>query len=250
LDCHLLAEPLERILPLQFLELDGRILVKELIDTEVTSTDSDLNVVLLDLDSDALSSELVDTLTLSHEHDLELGPLGVVVDELSQLLVDGVFLHGDVDGNSLLQINDILLESFNFNFSFLQLLQQLQRRFVGLVNLLFKLKDVLRGVVHLLLDALLLITHLLEVSDGGSQLLLDIFLLLDDFSLGEDGALVLEDLLSLLLNLNVLLIRLVLALLSEGFELLLELGELCVFLLAHLFLLLGQLSSYLLLLKT
>lgn len=61
-----------------------------------------------------LGTELVDTIGLTHEHDLELLSIRVVVDVLGETLVNLVVLHGDVDSNTSLQVNDVLLEHINF----------------------------------------------------------------------------------------------------------------------------------------
>ena len=79
--------------------------------------------MVFDLDCYSLGSELVDSLRLTHEHDLEFRSLWVVVDELGQLLVSKVFLHWNVNSDSLLQVNDVLLESLNLDFSVFKLLE-------------------------------------------------------------------------------------------------------------------------------
>ena len=109
LDDDLLTESLDRVLSLQLLKLDGSVLIEELIDRKISSTNSKLDMVLFNLGGDSLGTKSVDTLGLSHEHDLELGSLGVVVDVLSKLPVDRITLDWDVNGNSLLEIDDVLL---------------------------------------------------------------------------------------------------------------------------------------------
>jgi len=102
LNCNFLGEPLDRVSPLELLKLNRSILVKELIDREVSTSNSDFDTLLLNLDGDSLGTELVNAFSLSHEHDLELGPLRVVVDELSQLLIDLVVSDWNVNSYSLL----------------------------------------------------------------------------------------------------------------------------------------------------
>ena len=58
----------------------------------------------------------------------------------------------DVDSNSLLKIHDVLLECSNLNFGVLELLKEFQADFVGLVNLLFHVDDVVGGLFQLLLE--------------------------------------------------------------------------------------------------
>jgi hypothetical protein len=66
----MLVETLQRVFALQFLELDGCVLVQELVDREVSATDTDVDLVFLDLDGDALGTELVDAVALPHESSL------------------------------------------------------------------------------------------------------------------------------------------------------------------------------------
>jgi len=110
LDSDLLRELLERVVSGDLLEFDWGVLVDELVDGHVTSTDTNLDLVLDDLDLDALCSEPVDAGALTHEHDLELGSVRVVVDELSDLHVDGIVTDGYVDGEASLQLDDVGLE--------------------------------------------------------------------------------------------------------------------------------------------
>ena len=98
----------ERVLALENLELGWSVLIKELVDREETTADTDLNLVLNTLNHDALGAELVDTFAFSHEHDLELLPVWIVVNVLGKLFVDSVVLDGDVDRDARLQIDNVL----------------------------------------------------------------------------------------------------------------------------------------------
>jgi hypothetical protein len=80
-----------------------------------------VNLILVDSDVDSLGTELIDSFTFSHEHDLQSGSLWVVVNVLSELLIDEVILDRDVYGDSLLELDNVLLECFDFGFSILQL---------------------------------------------------------------------------------------------------------------------------------
>ena len=131
-------------------------MIEELVKGKVTSTNSDFDIVLFDLDGNSLGTELVNTFRLAHEHDLELRSLGVVVNEFSKLSVDWVFLHWNVNSDSLLEVNDVLLKRINLDLGILQLLQELQRSLVSLVDLLFKFENVVGRIVKLSLEALLL----------------------------------------------------------------------------------------------
>jgi len=120
-----LAESSEGVLTGKLLELNGGVLVKELIDGEVTSTNTDVDLVLVNSDGDSLGTELVNTVGLSHEHDLQLLSVGEVVDVLGKSDVNGVSLDWDVDGDAGLQVNDVLLQGVNLELSGLKALEEL-----------------------------------------------------------------------------------------------------------------------------
>ena len=106
--CHLVREALQRVLPLQLLQLRWCVLVEELIDGEEATADTDVDLVLVYFDADALASELVDAFTLTHEHDLQLLSVWVVVDVLSHSFVNLVLLHWDVYRDTRLQIDNVV----------------------------------------------------------------------------------------------------------------------------------------------
>ena len=155
LDGHFLTEALQGVPSLQFFELDGGVLIQELVDGEVPTADLDLDLVSFDLDHDSARAKLVDALRLPHEHNLELLAIGVVVDVLSQLLVRGAVLDRDVDCNAGLKVNDVRFECFNFNLSVAQIRQKFKRGFIRLVNFIFKLGHVIRGMHHVALQSAL-----------------------------------------------------------------------------------------------
>jgi hypothetical protein len=108
LDSNFLTESLKRIFSLQFLKFNRSILIQKFINRKVTSTNSDLDVLIFDLDSNSLGSKLINTIRLSHEHNLQLGSLRIIVDKLSQFLVGLIVLHRDIHCDSLLEINNVL----------------------------------------------------------------------------------------------------------------------------------------------
>ena len=59
LHCDTLGHALHRVLALKFVELVRRVLIQELIDGKVTTTDLDEDLSTLDLDTDALLTEVV-----------------------------------------------------------------------------------------------------------------------------------------------------------------------------------------------
>ena len=101
------------VLSLKLLQLSWRVLVKELIQRQEATSDTDLDLILDALNHDALGTELVDSLRLTHEHDLELLPVWVVVDVLSQLLVDHIVFDRDVNSDTRFKVDDILAQLLN-----------------------------------------------------------------------------------------------------------------------------------------
>ena len=159
MNCHLLAPSLKWILSLQLLEFDWGILIKELINGEVTSTNTDVDLVFVNSDSDSLGSELVDTIGLSHEHDLQLLSVGEVVDVLSKSNINSVSLNWDVDGDAGLQVDDVLLEGVNLELSRLKAFEELNLDLADLEVLPFKLLDVEGAADEFFLQVIFLIEH-------------------------------------------------------------------------------------------
>ena len=146
---YLLCESLHRIIAFQLLELHRRVLVQELVNRKVTAADPNADPVLVDLDVDTLATELVNTLGLAHKHDLKLLAVRVIVDVLSDFLVNLVALDWDVDGDTRLQVNDIVAKNFNLLvgllaplFGLLQLGQQVKTLLLRAIEQLLQLQDV------------------------------------------------------------------------------------------------------------
>ena len=99
-------------------------MIQEFIYREVTTSYSDVDLVLVHSHSHPLSAELIHAFGLAHEHDLKLGAFGVVIDEFCQSLVNNIILDWDVDCYPLFQLNDVVLEGFYLNFSVFQLTEQ------------------------------------------------------------------------------------------------------------------------------
>jgi len=112
---HSFVVAFERVIASVFLELNRSVLIKELIDGQVTATNSDVDLVLVHTDGDTLGTELVDTVTLTHEHNLQLLSVREVVDVLSETLVDAISLDGDVDSNTRLEVNNVLLQGLDLH---------------------------------------------------------------------------------------------------------------------------------------
>ena len=117
----LLGELLERVLALELLEFNGRVLIQELVDGEVAATNPNVDPVLVNLHVDLLGSELVDALRLTHEHDLQLAALRVVVDVLREKFVCTVIFDGDIDRDPGLEVDDVGFERLDLIFTFAEL---------------------------------------------------------------------------------------------------------------------------------
>jgi hypothetical protein len=181
-------------------------LIQELIKGKISSSNSDLDIVLFNLDSNSLGTKLVNTFRLSHEHDLEFGSFRVVVDELGELSVNGIILDWDVNSNSLFQVNDVLLKSFNFNLSILELFQKLKRSLVGLVHFFLQGNDIVGGLVKIVLNLLLLLDERGIVLLASNKLGLNISFVGDDLFQLDDGSLLAQNLSGQLLDLDLLLV--------------------------------------------
>jgi len=107
------------VLSLELLQLTGRVLIKELINTQEPTTNSDIDLVLVNTHVDLLGPELIDTLTFTQEHNLELSALWVIVDVLGKLLVDAIVLNGDVHCNPRLEVYDVRFQGVNLGFTIL-----------------------------------------------------------------------------------------------------------------------------------
>ena len=144
---HLLAEPLQRVLPLELLKLCGSVLIEELVDAEVPTAHTNVDAAMVNLDVDSLGSELVDALALTHEHDLELGPLRVVVNVLGEALVNRVVLDRDVNGNPALEVDDVSLQSVDLLLGVPQPFEQVKASVIRHQDFAFQLCDVLAGTL-------------------------------------------------------------------------------------------------------
>ena len=83
-------------------------LIKELIDAKISSSDPDLDLVLLNAHIDSFRAKGVSSITLTHEHNLQLVSVWVVIDELSHLVVDLITLDWHIDSNSCLKIDNVV----------------------------------------------------------------------------------------------------------------------------------------------
>jgi len=108
------------------LDLGWSVLVEELVDREVPTTDTHLDLASLHLHIDALGPKGVNTNRLSHEHDLKLLTVGVVVDVLSDFHVEWVVANGNVNGDSCLHLKDVRLQASDLLFIDSDLFQQVK----------------------------------------------------------------------------------------------------------------------------
>ena len=151
------TESFEGIFALQLFKLHGSILVEELIDGEVSTADTDVDLILHDSNGDSTGAKLVDTLALSEEHDLHLLSLWVVVDELSQSHIDLIISEWYVDAHPLSQFDYVLLQLVDFFIGLFKLLEKLQRGLIRIVYFLFQIIDVITSLKKLLLKSRLLL---------------------------------------------------------------------------------------------
>jgi len=169
LDRGSLVQALERIISFVFLKLERSVLIQEFVDGKVSTTNSDVDLVLIHSHRDTLGTELIDTITLSHKHDLKLLSIGEVVDILSKSFVDGVALDRDVDGDAGLQVDDVLLQSLNLELSVLKVLEDVDRSLRTLEVLGFKGRNVIASSIELVLKASDLILETVVISYSNAK---------------------------------------------------------------------------------
>lgn len=117
--CDALTELFHGVLAFDLLKLGWRVLVQELVDAQVATTHSDVNLIFVNLNDDALGTELVDALRLAHEQNLKLLAVGVVIDVLGDLLVYLVVLDWDIDCDPRFQVNNVVLKCIDLSVQML-----------------------------------------------------------------------------------------------------------------------------------
>ena len=123
LHCYPLCEASEWISAFEFLKLYRCVLVYELVNRQVTTTDLDLDLVSLNFDHNAFGAEFVNSFRLAHEHNFELLTIWIVVDILSQFFINLISFCRDVDCNPSFKINDICFESIYLLLTFFKSLK-------------------------------------------------------------------------------------------------------------------------------
>ena len=154
MDCDLLTKLLQRVVPLDTLELSWGVLVHELVNGEETSADLDLDLATLDLNVHLTLAELIDALALTHEHDLQLLSVGVGVDVLGEGDIDRVRFERNVDD---VEVDDVGSESHNLGFKLTDLLEEFEAGPIGTEALAFDILDVVTADLELLLEGLFVV---------------------------------------------------------------------------------------------
>ena len=107
LDGNLLIEALHSIFAIEFLKLYRSVLIKELINREIATTDFDMNLVSFTLYRYTSLAKFVHSSRLSQEHYLKLLSIRIVIDILGELFVDRVIINRDIDSNPRLKLHDV-----------------------------------------------------------------------------------------------------------------------------------------------
>jgi hypothetical protein len=79
-----LGHALQRVISIVNSHFCRCVLINELINRKITSSNSDLNSSKFDTNHDSFLSKNIDALRFSHEHDLQFGSVRIVVDPFSQ----------------------------------------------------------------------------------------------------------------------------------------------------------------------
>ena len=96
-------------MPVESLQFGGSVLVEELVDGQIASTDFDIDLSPVNFDTDSTRSELIHSFGLAHKHNLQLFLVRVVVDILSKLGINRIVFDRDVHRDTLFDIDNLLV---------------------------------------------------------------------------------------------------------------------------------------------
>jgi hypothetical protein len=111
--CYFFRETLHWVSALKFFKLCRSVLIEELINRKITTTNSNVNFVFIDLNSYTFASKLINSFTFTHEHNFQLLTIWVVVDILCNSFINWIILHWYVYCNSWLEVNNIVSQSID-----------------------------------------------------------------------------------------------------------------------------------------
>ena len=157
---HFLRESLIWVPPFNLLQLPWGVLLKELVDRHVASTNADQNLTFLYVDLDSSRSELVHARALPQEHDFEFLPIIDAIEVLGHTLINRVILHWYIDGHLCLHSNRIVPKPFHVLLHISDLAQEVKRNLVCFKDARFKRLLVLACLEHLLLMGLSELIHI------------------------------------------------------------------------------------------
>jgi hypothetical protein len=138
-------------------QLQSGVRIQEFIDPHVASANTNYDFAIFNFDTDLLGAEAVYAWLQANEHHLKLSFILEIVKELCKRLVYLVTLHCRVNISVALQVLDFALQLtnlrsqvLNLGICFLQLSQQLHRRHICFIDLLFLLQQEGAGILYLL----------------------------------------------------------------------------------------------------
>ena len=129
-----LTESLQRVLALDFFELNWRELVQKFIYRKVPAACSYLDLVLFDPDDDTFGAKFVNTGWVSHKHYFQLVSIGVVVYKFCHFLINWIIFDGHIDSNPGLKVYNVIPESEIFMLEVPHILEQTQACLIGIEN--------------------------------------------------------------------------------------------------------------------
>ena len=235
LNSNFLTESLQRIFSFKLLKFNWSVLIKELINWKISTTNSYLNVIFLNLDCNSLCTKLIDSFGFSHEHNLQFRSFWIVVNEFCQLFIDCVFFYRNIYCDSLFQINNVLLQCFNFNFGIFKLFQKLKRSLISFIHFFFKLKNVISCIFKFFLKIIFLnIKWIVYMNLSRFKLLFNILFFCNDFFERNNSGFMLQNHWIMSLNLEVLTVNGILSWNSQFFIFIFQLCNSFVFRNSHL----------------
>lgn len=107
-------------LTVKFFELEGRVLLKEILNVEEATSNLDLELLTFDLDHYFSGTERVLPKGVTQEHNFEFLAIRVTVDELSESQVHWIRFYWDIEHGSRLEVHDVPFESLDFALKLLK----------------------------------------------------------------------------------------------------------------------------------
>jgi hypothetical protein len=157
---------------IHFFKFYKRELLKELLDVEITSSNSNFETGVKQFNEDLLGSKCVDTLVFSNEPDLKQFLVLILVQEFGQSHINCITFVKLIEIISLIIFVDRLLNDLKFGeifslsviISLSQNLKEVLRYFSGPLNFSLHIFGIFGGGIKICLQLIFLTLHVLNIS--------------------------------------------------------------------------------------